>query len=73
MVSLLTTVSLLNDIVNITEKISESVQDLASAARFKNKMKLTEPTVSLKKSDSGSSGCAMPINSRDGDHVVSIL
>ncbi|KAF3571698.1 hypothetical protein F2Q69_00060696 [Brassica cretica] len=49
MVSLLTTVSLLNDIDNITEKISESVQELASAARFKNKMKLTEPTVSLKK------------------------
>ncbi|CAN6895839.1 unnamed protein product [Brassica oleracea] len=48
MVSLLTTVSL-NDIDNITEKISESVQELASAARFKNKMKLTEQTVSLKK------------------------
>ena len=45
MVSLLTTVSLLNDIDNITEKISESVQELASAARFKNKMKLTEPKI----------------------------
>lgn len=77
MVSLLTTVSLLNDIVNITEKISESVRELASAARFKNKMnsssKPTEPTVSLKKSDSGRIGCAMPINPRDGDHVVTIL
>ncbi|KAJ0235985.1 hypothetical protein HA466_0260020 [Hirschfeldia incana] len=73
MISLLTTVSLLTDIVNITEKISESVRELASAARFKNKMKSTEPTVSLKKSDSGSIGCATPINSRDGDHVVAIL
>ena len=46
MVSLLTTVSLLNDIVHLTEKISESVRELASAASFKNKMKPTEPTVS---------------------------
>ncbi|KAF2620353.1 hypothetical protein F2Q68_00040510 [Brassica cretica] len=44
MVSLLTTVSLLNDIVHLTEKISESVRELASAASFKNKMKPTEPT-----------------------------
>ncbi|KAF8110323.1 hypothetical protein N665_0085s0051 [Sinapis alba] len=73
MIPLLTTVSLLNDIVNITEKISESVRELASTARFKNKMKPTEPTVSVKKSDSASIDCAMPINSRDGDHVVTIL
>ncbi|KAF3494149.1 hypothetical protein DY000_02054531 [Brassica cretica] len=47
MVSLLTTVSLLNDIVHLTEKISESVRELASAASFKNKMKPTEPTVTF--------------------------
>ncbi|KAG2320121.1 hypothetical protein Bca52824_013334 [Brassica carinata] len=72
MISLLTTVSLLNDIVNITEKISESVRELASAARFKNKMKPTGQTVSVMTSNSGSIGCAMPINSRDDDHVVTI-
>ncbi|KAL0703613.1 hypothetical protein Bca4012_070038 [Brassica carinata] len=72
LISLTTTVSLLIDIVNLTEKISESVHELASAARFKNKMK---PTASLKKSDSVSIGrAAVPIKSHDSDdHVVTIL
>ncbi|CAH8386607.1 unnamed protein product [Eruca vesicaria subsp. sativa] len=70
MISLMTTVSLLIDIVDLTEKISESVLELASAARFKNKIK---PTVTLKKSDSVSTR-AMPSKSRDrDDHVVTIL
>ncbi|KAL0794757.1 hypothetical protein Bca101_066134 [Brassica carinata] len=70
LISLTTTVSLLIDIVNLTEKISESVHELASAARFKNKMK---PTV-LEKSDSVSIGRAMPIKSHNGDdRVVTIL
>lgn len=60
MISLMTTVSLLIDIVNLTEKISESVHELASAAKFKNKMKQS-------KSDSGT------IKSHDDDHVVTIL
>ncbi|XP_010475642.1 PREDICTED: aluminum-activated malate transporter 1-like [Camelina sativa] len=67
MISLLTTVSLLIDIVNLTEKISESVHELAYAARFKNMMR---PTVY---SDSGSIGRAMPIGSHEGDHVVTVL
>ncbi|RID57126.1 hypothetical protein BRARA_F00526 [Brassica rapa] len=72
LISLTTTVSLLIDIVNLTEKISESLHELASAARFKNKMK---PTASLKKSDSVSIGrAAVPIKSHvSDDHVVTIL
>ncbi|XP_006303723.2 aluminum-activated malate transporter 2, partial [Capsella rubella] len=73
MISLMTTVSLLIDIVNFTEKISESLHELASAAKFKNnKMK------SSSKSDSGSISSAVPIKSHDDDddddgHVVTIL
>ncbi|KAF8116194.1 hypothetical protein N665_0020s0050 [Sinapis alba] len=71
LISLTTTVSLLIDIVNLTEKISESVHELASTARFKNKM---NPPVSLKTSDSVSISRAMPIKSHNGDdHVVTIL
>lgn len=70
MISLLTTVSLLIDIVNLTEKISESVHELASAARFKNKMR---PTVLFEKSDSGRIGRAMPVESHEDDHVVTVL
>ncbi|AEE28290.1 Aluminum-activated malate transporter [Arabidopsis suecica] len=67
MISLMTTVSLLIDIVNLTEKISESVHELASAAKFKNKKKPS-------KSNSGSIGQAMPNKSHDDDdHVVTIL
>ncbi|KAL1201877.1 Aluminum-activated malate transporter 2 [Cardamine amara subsp. amara] len=66
MISLLTIVSLLIDIVNSTEKISESVHELASVARFKNKKK---PNVLFEKSDAGSISRAMPIKS----HVVTIL
>ncbi|XP_013605492.1 PREDICTED: aluminum-activated malate transporter 2-like [Brassica oleracea var. oleracea] len=69
MIALTTTVSLLIDIVNLTEKVSESVHELASAARFKNKKK---STVSSEKSDSVSTVRAMPIKSQD-DHVVTIL
>ncbi|CAH8357822.1 unnamed protein product [Eruca vesicaria subsp. sativa] len=57
MIALTTTVSLLIDVVNLTEKISESVHELASAARFKNKKK---STVSSEKSD-------------NDDHIVTIL
>ncbi|XP_010488872.1 PREDICTED: aluminum-activated malate transporter 2-like isoform X2 [Camelina sativa] len=72
MISLMTTVSLLIDIVNLTEKISESVHELASAAKFKNKMK------SSSNSDAGSTTSAVPIKSYEGDsadddHVVTIL
>lgn len=67
MISLLTTVSLLIDIVNLTEKITESVHELASTARFKNKMR---PTVY---SDSRSIGRAKPIESHEDDHVVTVL
>ncbi|KAG7596292.1 Aluminum-activated malate transporter [Arabidopsis suecica] len=70
MISLMTTVSMLIDIVNLTEKISESVHELASAARFKNKMR---PTVLYEKSDSGSIGRAMPIDSHEDHHVVTVL
>ncbi|CAL9214178.1 unnamed protein product [Arabidopsis halleri] len=66
MISLMTTVSLFIDIVNLTEKISESVHELASAAKFKNK---TKPS----KSDSGSIVRAMPNKSHDDVHVVTIL
>ncbi|CAF2260745.1 aluminum-activated malate transporter 2-like isoform X1 [Brassica rapa] len=69
MIALTTTVSLLIDIVNLTEKVSQSVHELASAARFKNKKK---STVSSKKSDSVSTVRAMPTKSQD-DHVVTIL
>ena len=69
MIALTTTISLLIDIVNLTEKVSQSVHELASAARFKNKKK---STVSSKKSDSVSTVRAMPTKSQD-DHVVTIL
>ncbi|KAF3496454.1 hypothetical protein DY000_02054529 [Brassica cretica] len=71
MIALMTTVSLLIDIVNLTEKIAESVHELASAARFENKKKSTvssEKTVS----DFVSTGRSVPIKSQD-DHVVTIL
>ncbi|KAG7591160.1 Aluminum-activated malate transporter [Arabidopsis thaliana x Arabidopsis arenosa] len=70
MISLLTTVSLLIDIVNLTEKISESIHELASAARFKNKMR---PMVLYEKSDSGRIGRAIPVESHEDDHVVTVL
>lgn len=69
MISLMTTVSLFIDIVNLTEKISESVHELASAAKFKNK---TKPS----RSDSGRIGHDMPNKSHDDHHrhrVVTIL
>ncbi|CAN6901262.1 unnamed protein product [Brassica oleracea var. botrytis] len=71
MIALTTTVSLLIDIVNLTEKIAESIHELASAARFENKKKSTvssEKTVS----DFVSTGRSVPIKSQD-DHVVTIL
>ncbi|CAA7053335.1 unnamed protein product [Microthlaspi erraticum] len=71
MISLLTTVSLLIDVVDLTEKISESFNELASAARFENKIK---PTVSFNKSDSVSIARGKPVKSQDNDdHVVTIL
>lgn len=70
MISLLTTVSLLIDIVNLTQKISESVHELASAARFMDKKK---SKVSFEKSDPVSIGHDKPIKSHDDDHVVTIL
>ncbi|CAN8311778.1 unnamed protein product [Cochlearia groenlandica] len=72
MISLMTIVSLLIDIVNINEEISESVHELASAARFKNKIK--KPTKSLEKSDCLSIDRAISVKSQDDDdHVVTIL
>ncbi|KAL0754529.1 hypothetical protein YC2023_100312 [Brassica napus] len=65
MIALMTTVSLLIDIVNLTEKNAESVHELASAARFENKKKSTV-------SDFVSTGRSVPIKSQD-DHVVTIL
>lgn len=71
MISLLTTVSLLIDIVDLTEKISEAFHELASAARFENKIK---STVSFEKSGSVSTSRGKPIKSHDNDdHVVTIL
>ncbi|KFK43164.1 hypothetical protein AALP_AA1G088100 [Arabis alpina] len=72
MISLLTTVSLLIDIVNLTEEISKSVHELASAARFTNKKK---SKVSFEKSNPVSIGRVKPIisNDDDDDHVVTIL
>lgn len=70
MISLMTTISGLIDIVNLTKKISKSVHELASAAMFKNKMR---PTISSDKSDSICIGRAKPIKSHDDDDVVTIL
>ncbi|VVB11735.1 unnamed protein product [Arabis nemorensis] len=70
LISLMTTISGLIDIVNLTKKISKSVHELASAAMFKNEMR---PTISSDKSDSLSIGRAKPIKSHDDDDVVTIL
>ncbi|KAL1201878.1 Aluminum-activated malate transporter 1 [Cardamine amara subsp. amara] len=70
MISLLTTVSLLIDIVNLTEQISESVHVLASLARFKNKKK---SSTLFEKPDSRFIGRDMPIKSYENGHVVRIL
>lgn len=71
MIALTTTISLLIDIVNLTEKISEAFLELESAARFKNKKK---STVSSEKSGTVSTARAIQIKSHDDDHhVVTIL
>ncbi|XP_024016080.1 aluminum-activated malate transporter 7 [Eutrema salsugineum] len=67
LISLLTAISLLIDIINLTEKILESLHELASAARFKNKI---EPPV-LAAKPKAKSICGRPTKCH-GDHVVTI-
>lgn len=67
MISLLTAVSLLIDIINLTEKILESLHELASAAKFKNKIELTS-----EKPNAKSIVCVQPTKCHD-DHVVTIF
>ncbi|KAF8098253.1 hypothetical protein N665_0270s0025 [Sinapis alba] len=68
LISLLTAISLLIDIINLTEKILESLHELASAARFKDKI---EPPIS-EKPNSRSIVRGWATNGQD-DHVVTIV
>ncbi|XP_010510791.1 PREDICTED: aluminum-activated malate transporter 7-like [Camelina sativa] len=69
LISLLTAISLLIDIINLTEKILESLHELASAAKFKDK---TERPLSFEKTNAKSIVCGRPIKCHD-DHVVTII
>lgn len=69
LISLLTATSLLIDIINLTEKILESLYELASAAKFKNKI---EPPLFSEKTNAKSIVCVRPIKCYD-DHVVTII
>ncbi|CAA7022693.1 unnamed protein product [Microthlaspi erraticum] len=69
LISLLTAISLLTDIINLTEKILESLHELASAAKFKNKI---ETPVFAEKPNAKSIVCGRPTKCHD-DHVITIV
>lgn len=69
LISLLTAISLLIDIINLTEKILESLHELASAARFKNKI---ETPIFAEKPNAKSIVCGRPTKCHD-DHVITIV
>ncbi|CAN7060722.1 hypothetical protein IGI04_016183 [Brassica rapa subsp. trilocularis] len=69
LISLLTAISLLIDIINLTENILESLHELASAARFKDK---TESPIFAEKPNSKSIVCGWATKGQD-DHVVTIV
>lgn len=69
LISILTATSLLIDIINLTEKILESLHELASAARFKDEI---EPPIFAKKPNSRSIVCGWATKGQD-DHVVTIV
>ncbi|XP_010473117.1 PREDICTED: aluminum-activated malate transporter 7-like [Camelina sativa] len=69
LISLLTAISLLIDIINLTEKILESLHELASAAKFKDKI---ERPLSFEKTNAKSIVCVRPIKCQD-DHVITII
>ncbi|KAL1208807.1 Aluminum-activated malate transporter 7 [Cardamine amara subsp. amara] len=66
LISLLTAISLLIDIINLTEKILESLHELASAAKFKSK------TAKSEKPNAKSIVSVQPTKYHD-DHVVTIF
>ncbi|CAH2060907.1 unnamed protein product [Thlaspi arvense] len=65
LISLLTAISLLIDIINLTQKILESLHELASASRFKNKIEPPKPNAK-------SIVCGRSTKCHD-DHVVTIV
>lgn len=69
LISLLTAISLLMDIINLTQKILECLHELASAARFKNK---SEQPIFAEKPNAKSVVCGRPTKCHD-DHVVTII
>ncbi|CDY30563.1 BnaA04g15700D [Brassica napus] len=69
LISLLTAISLLIDIINLTENILESLHELASAARFKDKI---ESPIFAEKPNSKSIVCGWATKGQD-DHVVTIV
>ncbi|KAL9842174.1 Aluminum-activated malate transporter 7 [Arabidopsis thaliana] len=69
LVSLLTAISLLIDIINLTEKILESLHELATAAKFKNKI---EHPLFSEKPKAKSFVSVRSIKCHD-DHVVIII
>ncbi|CAL9234480.1 unnamed protein product [Arabidopsis halleri] len=69
LVSLLTAISLLIDIINLTEKILESLHELASAAKFKNKI---EQPLFSEKPKAKSFVSLRSIKCHD-EHVVTII
>ncbi|XP_023640681.1 aluminum-activated malate transporter 7 [Capsella rubella] len=71
LISLLTAISLLIDIINLTEKILESLHELASAAKFKNKIE--RPNLLPEKTSAKSIVSVRPIKCHDDDHVITII